>query len=429
MELPPEPLSAPGRDSGPAPSEEGGIPFAPPHVPGYRLGAPLGRGGMGVVFRATQLEPDREVALKVLRGELSSPRARERFRREVEVLARIRHRSIVRILDAGVTEEGHPYYAMELVEGESWNQALESLDTERRPLRERLALFLQVCEGVSYLHREKVLHRDLKPGNLRVDRAGRARILDFGLVRTVGGSAAEVTRAGEPLGTSQYMSPEQWRDSTTVDGRTDVYSLGVILFELLGGTLSDELLSSRDLWRPDLSLRNRARDELTVGADLQAIVERALEMDPEARISDPSALALDIRRFLTDRPVLARRTPPVRRARLFVRRHAAPLRRLGICLALLLTGTIIAASEWDRAERFRRAAEARSENTLEVCAFVLDELGTGTWEGKIPVDEMILTVDAVLEVLGELPGDSLPRGPVAPLIERARKLREELETR
>ncbi len=401
--------------------DEGGAPFAPPHVPGYQLGESLGRGGMGIVYRATQIEPRRDVALKVLRGELASSRSGDRFRREVEVLVRIRHRSIVRILAAGVTDDGHPYYSMELVEGASWTDALRA---ETRTLRERLALFLQVCEGVAYLHREGVLHRDLKPGNLLVDGDGRVRIVDFGLARTVGGSAVEVTRSGEPLGTSQYMSPEQWRDSSSVDGRTDVYSLGVILYELLGGALSKELPTSQDLWREDQSLRRRARVELSVDADLRSIVECALEIDREARTSSPEALALDMRRYLTDQPVLSRRTPPFRRARLFLRRHADPLRRIATGVVILVVGSIVAANEWTRADHFRLQAVESAASVLEVSAIVLDELCEGSGRGKLPDEQVRETIDRVLEVLGDLPAD--PPVPVAPLIERARALRAEL---
>lgn len=402
------------------------VPFAPPRIPGYELGEPLGSGGMGVVFRARQLEPRREVAVKVFRGELGSPRALARFRREIEVLASIRHRAVVRILDAGVTEEGCPYHAMELVVGTPWREHVADPGLSRR---DRLALFLQVCEGVAHLHREGVLHRDLKPGNLFVDAQGRARILDFGLARAASASAAEVTRPGEPLGTSQYMSPEQWRDAHSVDGRSDVYSLGVILYELLGGTLGEEIISSQDLWDDDRSLGRRAREELDVDADLKAIVERALEADPEDRTPNPEELALDLRRYLTDLPVLARRTPPLRRARLFLRRHAEPLRRLAVAGLILVVGTLASASDWRSSARYRDVTEAHVASTIGACEFILDELDTGAAAGKLKRDELIETLDEVIAVLGTLGTERGERGappPAAPLLERAVSMRSAL---
>jgi len=396
------------------------VPFAPPRIAGYELEELLGSGGMGVVFRARQLEPRREVAVKVLRGEMTSPRALARFRREIEVLARIRHRSIVRILDAGVTEEGYPYHTMELVVGTPWREAVASPTLS---LRDRLALFLQVCEGVAHLHKEGVLHRDIKPGNLRVDAHGRVRILDFGLARAASASAVEVTRPGEPLGTSQYMSPEQWRDAHAVDGRTDVYSLGVVLYELLGGTLDEEIVSSQDIWEEERSLRLRAREELAVDRDLRAIVECALEVDPEARTPDPEALALDLRRYLTALPVLARRTPPLRRARLFLRRHAEPLRRLAIAGSILVLGALASAGDWIYSARLRDRTEAKVESTLEACDFILHELEGGAAAGMLRREEVTETLDEVLAVLATIRAEQEGASPALPLIERAEALR------
>jgi serine/threonine-protein kinase len=315
---------------------------------------------------------------------------------------------------------------MELVEGASWNDHLRDAAPG---LRERLALFLQVCEGVAFLHREGVLHRDLKPGNLRVDPNGRVRILDFGLVRTLDASTLEVTRAGEPLGTSQYMSPEQWHDSSRVDERSDVYSLGVILFELAGGELAAELPSSGDMWREEGVLGLRARGELAVDRDLRAIIGSALELDPAARTSDPEALALDLLRYLTDRPVVARHSPLAHRARLFLRRYAAPLRRLAAAAGILLACSLVAAREWSRSEGYRRGAEAEVSCTLAACEFILDELEGGTaMVRKLQPEDLVATLDEVLVVLATLSADGGEPGPAAPLAERARALRAALDS-
>lgn len=375
-------------------SDRSGEPLGPPDIPGYRLGDILGRGGMGCVYAARQVDPERDVAIKVLRSEIGSDASRRRFLREIGLLARIRHHSVVRILDAGATEQGNPYYIMERVEGRSWADAVRACPSDR----ERLTLFLQLCDGVAFLHREGILHRDLKPGNLLVDGDGRVRILDFGLARTVAASQLDVTRAGQPLGTLQYMSPEQWRNSSRVDGRTDVYSLGVILYELLGGEIGDELISSSELWLEDRSLHFRAARELTIDPQLCAVLEKALELDPDARLASLEALALDLRRYLTDRPVLARRTPMLRRAQLFARRNASSLGHIALIVTVLAGCFIAAQVQRERAVRSREHTESRVELATRVCADFLAEaeaLGVDSPEWSRTVTQLVQMLDAI----------------------------------
>ena len=340
----------------------------------WRLLEELGHGGMGVVYRAERADHayEQRVALKLVRGGLVSGTLEKRFLRERQILARLQHPGIARLLDGGFTSEGQPWFVMELVEGEPITEWAIRNDLE---VRQRLQLFLEACDAVQYAHRQLVVHRDLKPANILVTREGRIRLLDFGVARLLDDAEAEagLTRTGMLLLTPEYAAPEQIRGELPTTA-TDVYGLGAVLFELLSGTrirqldstaLTDILRSvqadtprlvSQDL---PVSLQRRLR------GDLETIVHRALATEPERRYATIDALAEDIQRYLDDRPVLAR--PDRLRYRLgkYVRRH-----RLGVgvataasvLLALGVTGTL-----WQAAEARREATRAR-----EMSAFLQD---------------------------------------------------------
>ncbi|MBI3847617.1 MAG: serine/threonine protein kinase [Planctomycetes bacterium] len=295
----------------------------------FRVGREIGRGGMAVVYRAEQETLRRPVALKVLRGHLTlDPRHVDRFRREAEAAARLQHPNVVRIHAVG-EQDGHYFIAMELIEGQTLAAVIRKLASlTRRPSAEDLAresgdrslescssyveaavhLLLPVIAAVQAAHDAHIVHRDLKPSNVLLDAQGRPHVADFGLAKGEGDVGLSLT--GEPIGTPYYMSPEQARAaSRNVDGRTDVYSLGVVLFELLtlrlpfeGGSVQEVI--TRILATEPPRPRSIAGD---VPAPLEAVVLRAMAKRPDDRYESPGALAADLERALSGKPVVAPR--------------------------------------------------------------------------------------------------------------------------
>src|SRR5262249_54983221 len=210
----------------------------PPRIGRYRILRLLGEGGMGAVYEAEQDNPRRPVALKVVRPGLVSPGLLKRFAQEAQILGRLHHPGIVPIYEAGVAEDGQPFFALELILGATLDEYVRrhALDPAAR-----LGLLAQVCDAVQHAHEHGVIHRDLKPGNILVDEAGQPKVLDFGVARATDAdlvTSTGHTRPGQLVGTLSYMSPEQVAaDPAAVDQRSDVYALGVILFELLASRL------------------------------------------------------------------------------------------------------------------------------------------------------------------------------------------------
>jgi tetratricopeptide (TPR) repeat protein/tRNA A-37 threonylcarbamoyl transferase component Bud32 len=328
----------------------------------YRLLRLIGRGGMGAVYEAEQESPRRIVALKVIKPGLASEEAARRFSQESQALGRLQHPGIAQIYESGAmdTEFGpQPYFAMEFIRGEPLDRYAEShgLDT-----RQRLELMARVCEAVHHAHQRGIIHRDLKPGNILVDETGQPKILDFGVAR-VTDSDTRTTRQtdlGQLVGTLAYMSPEQvLADPLELDTRSDVYSLGVILYELLGrrlpyntqGQLDEAVLAISQEDPPSLATLNRA-----YRGDIETIVGKALEKDKERRYSSANALAADIRRYLADEPIAARPPSTGYQLRKFARRHRALVAGVAAVFVVLVSG--IVASTWQavRADRAGRAA-------------------------------------------------------------------------
>ncbi|MEX2125375.1 MAG: serine/threonine-protein kinase [Woeseia sp.] len=344
-------------------------------VGSWRLIRELGHGGMGVVFLAERADRayEQHAALKIVRGGLVSGALEKRFLRERQILARLQHPGIARLLDGGFTSEGQPYFVMELVEGEpvtDWavRQALE--------LPQRLRLFLDVCDAVQYAHRQLVVHRDLKPANILVTADGRIRLLDFGVARLLDDATEEagLTRTGMLLLTPEYAAPEQVRGEPATTA-TDVYGLGAVLYELLSGKRIRELDSHAltDVLRVLDSeiLPLGERDDLPVvlhrqiRGDLETIVHCALAREPQRRYATVDAMAADVRRHLEHRPVLAR--PDTARYRLgkYLRRHRAGAAATAVALALLALG--VAGTLWQAQQAQREASRA-----TEMSAFLKD---------------------------------------------------------
>ena len=340
----------------------------------YRLEALIGEGGMGLVYRAQQQAPiRRQVALKILQLGMATRDVMTRFEAERQALALMSHSNIAKVYDAGATPSGRPYFVMEYVDGVP---ITEYCDTQRLSIRERLQLFLGVCDGVQHAHQKGVIHRDIKPSNVLVAKENREpvpKIIDFGIAKATQQSLTQQTlhtRMGAIIGTPAYMSPEQAGvTGQDVDTRTDVYSLGVLLYELLVGVgpfesmtghcgLPDmqRLIRDEEPQRPAVRLANVPVDALAVlsksrgtqarsllreiGGDFGWIALKAMEKDRERRYLTVSELAADIRRYLSGLPVEAHAHTAWYRTVKFARRHT-----VGVALTalLVLLGVLFAA--------------------------------------------------------------------------------------
>ena len=371
--------------AGSAPAAQGRD--APPAALGdFRILREAGRGGMGVVYEAEQVSLRRRVALKVLPFAAAlDAKQLQRFRNEAEAAARLQHPHIVPVLAVGC-EAGVPYYAMQFIDGRSLAEVVSATrDTTALPaaagrpaaprgpaadpgyFRQIARLLLQAAEALEYAHQCGVVHRDVKPGNLLVDARGHLWVTDFGLARVGGGSG--VTATGDVIGTLHYMSPEQARArGVLLDHRTDIYSLGATAYELL--TLRPPF-DGED--RTDL-LRRIAADEPRrprrvnprVPRDLETVVARAMEKDPADRYATAQELADDLRRFLEDKPVRARRATPWHVAAKWARRHrpvvAAAAAALAVVLAVL-AGAVVHLSAANQALRDEQAKTEKERTT------------------------------------------------------------------
>ncbi len=361
----------------------------------YRASAVLGRGGMGTVLLAAREDGqfEQQVAIKLIRRGMSTDQILERFRVERQILASLEHPHIARLLDGGTTEDGLSFLVMEAIEGRAidlW------CDENGLSVRERLGLFLQVCDAVSYAHQRLIVHRDIKPQNILVTRDGTPKLLDFGIAKVLSadGGSESMTIGPAPMLTPDYASPEQIEGRPTTTS-TDVYSLGVVLYELLTGRSPyrppswsvPELcaaVQTTEVERPSTAVGRRTTDERarvrsarcadwatatnagTLGrlrtqlaGDLDAIVLSALAKEPERRYASVEQLADDLRRHLDGRPVRARPAGFGYRAMKFVDRNRVAVAAAALVALTLLASTLVAA---------RQAREARRQAGLAVAA-------------------------------------------------------------
>src|SRR5712692_7019313 len=366
----------------------------------YRIIQPLGEGGMGTVYLAEQLEPiRRRVALKVVKLGMDTAQVLARFNNERQALAMMDHPNIAQIFDAGATTKGSPYFVMEYIEGAPITQYC---DRKRMTTKERLELFLAVCLAVQHAHQKGVIHRDLKPSNVLVmeqDGAPVPKVIDFGIAKATDKWAVEntlLTQFGQIVGTPEYASPEQ-ADTMTgdIDETSDVYSLGVLLYELLIGAvpfdaatlrsagLAEMLRIIREEEAPSLPRKltsmgaeaadiaaHRQTDPASlrrlVNGDLNSITMKALEKARERRYASVSDLAADIQRHMEDRPVLA--SPPGRiyRTRKFLRRHR--LAALGTTAGVVFL-VLSAVTVWALARDSARRPKLTDKDTLVLADF------------------------------------------------------------
>jgi serine/threonine-protein kinase len=332
----------------------------------YRLVSLLGEGGMGVVYLAERMDGqfEQRVAVKLLHRDLTDGRLHARFLRERQILARLEHPGIARLLDGGITAEGIPYFALEHVEGRALMRYCED---ESLTVESRLLLFLRICDAVAYAHRNLVVHRDLKPSNILVTAGGEPRLLDFGIATLLETDSPEpTTRTVTRLLTPEYAAPEQIRGET-VTTATDVYALGVLLYELLAGerpfhhrrsvAALEQALLDEDPVPPSMAT---LRPSVRLRGDLDAIVMKALRKEPEKRYPAVEALAEEVRRHLTGLPVAARGDARGYRLGKFLRRHRVGMGAAAVVVLALAAGLLGTAWQAGKVQReARRTAEVQ----------------------------------------------------------------------
>ena len=406
------PAPSPARETAPSPDASGSEAATtaskpddapagadPARIGRYRVVRRLGEGGCGVVYLAEQEEPvRRQVALKIIRLGMDTERVIARFALERQALAMMNHPHIARVFDAGATDAGRPFFAMELVAGE---RITTYCDTRRLSVRERLELFIQVCLAVQHAHQKGILHRDLKPSNVLValqDGVATPKIIDFGVAKAVSARSADepdvTLGADQFIGTPAYMSPEQAEPGRAdVDTRADIYGLGALLYELLAGRppfdskqLVDagldalrRTLREVDPPAPSAFLRSLPAEDLaavaarfrcppsaliaTLRRDLDWVVMRALEKDRQRRYSTAQGLAVELRRYLDDEPVVARPPGGFYQLGKLVRRHRFAFAAGAAILVTLLGG--LGASTW---LYLRERAALREQTRLRAVA-------------------------------------------------------------
>lgn len=339
-------------------------------VGAWRITREIGRGGMGAVYLAERADRvfEKQVAVKILKRGTDTDEVLRRFRTERQILARLEHPNIARLLDGGTTPDGLPFFVLEHVDGA---RITEWCDARRLGFRARIELFLKVCEAVHFAHRNLVVHRDLKPGNLLVTAEGEPKLLDFGIAKLLGGEEGEesVTAEGRQLLTPGYASPEQVRGEA-VTTASDVYSLGALLHELLAGRPPHRSGAAAE-WRRAIAEEDPARASAVAAVpearralrgDLDNILRQALAGQPARRYSGVTAFADDLRRHLERRPVRARRPTVGYRASRFVRRNQLAVASGALLLVTLAGGVAATLVQKGRAERrfeeVRRLARA-----------------------------------------------------------------------
>ena len=377
---------------------------SPEMIGPYRVLGVLGEGGMGMVYEAAETGlVRRRVALKIVRAGLNSREVLSRFALERQALALMNHEGIAKVFHAGATDAGEPYFAMELVRG---LPITEYCDSQRLTTRQRLELFIAVCHAVQHAHQKGVIHRDLKPSNILVteqDGAPQPKVIDFGIAKALSHQLTDstlVTRVGVPLGTAAYMSPEQAESSgLDVDTRTDIYTLGVILFELLVGELPmtprgeglhifmarlaagqtaaplpSDLFTTLGTGREAIAYARHTdaqslRRELR--GDLDWIVLKALDPDRTRRYDSATALANDITRHLVNQPVSARSPSTRYRVRKFVLRHRIAVPASVLALIAIAASASFAVAGMVRATRAEQLARQEAEAARSVTDFLV----------------------------------------------------------
>ncbi|HUG66887.1 MAG TPA: protein kinase [Pirellulaceae bacterium] len=405
----------------------------------YKLLEQIGEGGFGVVFMAEQQEPvRRKLALKIIKPGMDTKEVIARFEAERQALAIMDHPNIAKVLDAGATESGRPFFVMELVRGIS---ITDFCDQNSLTTRERLELFASVCQAVQHAHQKGIIHRDIKPSNVLVtmhDDKPVPKVIDFGVAKATNQQLTErtfFTRFAQMIGTPLYMSPEQAQMSgLDVDTRSDIYSLGVLLYELLTGTTPfdqkrireaayDELLRiirEEEPPRPSLRISTLGETLPSVAAhrklepkklsalvrgELDWIVMKALEKDRVCRYETANGFAADIERYLSDEPVEACPPSAAYRFTKFARRNKVVMTTVGLIAGALLLGTIVSTWQAIRASKAENLAAQLTDHLADALGEAKDNLDLATGEQQRAAGNLDLALDALdavyLDAIGE----------------------------
>ena len=322
----------------------------------YRITSLIGRGGMGSVYMAQRVDGEiqQRVAIKLLRADGNRQEWRERFLRERQLLATLQHPSVVHVIDAGHTDDGRPFLVMEYVDGVPIDRYSAGI-----PIRERLKLFLLLCEGVLHAHQRLIIHRDLKPSNILVDGTGHPKVLDFGIAK-LQGETGDVTQTVDQLLSPNYASPEQLRGDPQTTA-TDIYSLGAVLYKMLTGTEVREM--TRRIANGESTPVIRLNTELP--RDMDYVIGKALRAEAEHRYRSVDEFATDVRAVLERRPVQARAGDTWYRTRRYLRRYWIPVTAAALVMASLAGGLIAT-------DRQRRIAERRFADVRQLANKLFD---------------------------------------------------------
>jgi serine/threonine protein kinase/tetratricopeptide (TPR) repeat protein len=374
--------------------------YVPKTFGAYRIVRVLGEGGMGTVYEAEQDQPRRRVALKVIKPGMAGPELLRRFDLEAQALGRLQHPGIAQIYEAGTAETAfgpQPYFAMEYIEGQELPDYIKKFNPN---MRARLKLVAHVCEAVHHAHQRGLIHRDLKPRNILVTERGQPKILDFGVARATDSDtqATRQTDVGQLIGTLAYMSPEQvLADPLELDIRSDVYALGIILYETLTGQLPynvnkklhEAVQVIRDEEPAKLSSINRV-----YRGDVETIVAKALEKDKLRRYASAADLAADIWRYLDDQPIVARPASTSYQLQKFARRHKALVAGVAAVFVVLVAGVTVSTYQAVRATRAERQALIDRDRAVAAEQTTREERDRATAAERIATEQRDLAVAA-----------------------------------
>ncbi|MDP7005803.1 MAG: serine/threonine-protein kinase [Phycisphaerales bacterium] len=383
----------------------------PSEIGRYKVLGIIASGGMGVVYEAMQEAPRRRVALKVIKVGAASEMALHRFHFESQTLAKLSHPHIAQIYEAGTWESENgevPFFAMEYIPGA--RGIVEYANNRNLPVRDRLELFRNICEAVQHAHQKGVIHRDLKPDNILVDSNGDAKIIDFGVARATDADLAVTTMQttmGQLIGTLQYMSPEQCdADPDRIDTRSDVYALGVILFQLLSGKLPYDL-RRQAIHEAVRIIKEQRPDSLgtistTLRGDIDTIALKAMEKDRDRRYQSAAELANDIYHFLNNEPIIARPLSIGYQLKLFTKKYKRSCAAVFFLLLSIILGTVGTSLGWMEANYQKEIAEERYEKILDMSQEFIGEFYSGIVKLNAAMEVRKLVLDSTLKHLNEL---------------------------
>jgi len=374
----------------------------PQRIGHYTIQSVIASGGMGTVFKAVQESPHRTVALKVMKAGVNSAAELRRFEFEAQLLGRLRHAGIAQIYEAGTHCEGGssvPFFAMEYIPNAK--NIIQYAQDKNLGTRERLELFAQVCEAVHHGHQKGIIHRDLKPGNILIGSNGDPRVIDFGVARATDSDMAltqHQTDVGQLVGTVQYMSPEQCEaDPLDIDTRSDVYSLGIVLYELLCGRLPYDL-HQVPVFDATRVIRNQvpprpSKVNPKLRGDLETIMLKALEKDRDRRYQSAAELDQDVRRYLSGNAITAHPASSIYQLRVFARRNKGFLAAASVVIVVFVAGVIVSSTLYFRSRNYQiqtYALEAKAQGAQDYLQDVMDSIGD-MWGDMVPVSRLLKT--------------------------------------